>query len=101
MLRIVALLNGQKEAAYALGLSIQTLKNHVTSIYAKLSTEQEPVTSQTEALVAVGWLRIPDEAGRTLHHDAVALAKVRAEIRRLMDEATDIAADLAETLAEE
>jgi DNA-binding NarL/FixJ family response regulator len=43
--------------AYDMGISHQTVKNHVTSVYAKTGAE-----CFAEALVALGWLVIPEEA---------------------------------------
>jgi DNA-binding NarL/FixJ family response regulator len=43
-----------KEIAHDLGISMQTVKNHITFTYIKLGVESLP-----EALVEVGWLRIP------------------------------------------
>lgn len=45
-----------KEIAHDLGISMQTVKNHITFTYIKLGVESLP-----EALVEVGWLRIPEE----------------------------------------
>lgn len=41
-------------AASCLGLSVQTLKNHATSVYAKLGADGE-----IHALWLLGWLRVP------------------------------------------
>jgi DNA-binding CsgD family transcriptional regulator len=45
-----------KTVAHELGVSEQTIKNQMTSIYQKLD-----VDNLTSALVAVGWVQIPDE----------------------------------------
>jgi DNA-binding CsgD family transcriptional regulator len=90
VLRAVALFGGQKEAAAELGIAEGTLKNTLTRIYRKLD-----VVTQAEALAAVGWLRLPDEAEAVIHDVAVALARVRAERERLRAQAQDIADALA------
>lgn len=91
VLRAVALFGGQKEAARELGIAYQTLKNHISHVYHKLG-----VTTQSEALVAVGWLHLPSPAETVVHNDEVALAHLRAERERLRAEAQDIADGLAE-----
>lgn len=50
------------ETATQLGLSVQTVRNHLNHIYLKLD-----VHSAIEALVAVGWVNLP---------------KTRAELRK-------------------
>jgi DNA-binding CsgD family transcriptional regulator len=89
VLRAVALFGGQKEAAAELGIAEGTIKNHLTMIYRKLD-----VMSQAEALTAVGWLRVPTDAGPVVDV-AEALARVRAERERLRAQAQDIADALA------
>jgi DNA-binding NarL/FixJ family response regulator len=44
----------QKQAAYELGVSLQTVKNHCTKLYRRLG-----VASQLEASVALGWTVLP------------------------------------------
>lgn len=51
-----ALLYGQSEAAARLDISAQTLKNHLTNLYARLGAE-----SYADAAIALGWLDIPGE----------------------------------------
>ena len=45
------------EIARELGISADTVKVHVTAMYARLG-----VHSREEAYAAVGWLRVPEEA---------------------------------------
>jgi DNA-binding CsgD family transcriptional regulator len=90
VLRAVAQLGGQREAALELGIAEGTVKNHLTRIYRKLG-----VTTQAEALAAVGWLRLPDEAEAVVHDVAVALTRLRAEREQLREQAQDIADALA------
>lgn len=46
-----------KEAASALGISLQTLRNHLSALYAVLSVE-----SAMEAATALGWTHPPVDA---------------------------------------
>jgi DNA-binding CsgD family transcriptional regulator len=84
VMRAMALFDGQQSAAHALGMSYQTLKNHLTSVYRKLSNAEHQVTTQTEAFVAVGWLVVPSPAEFIVHDHALALAMLRAERERLL-----------------
>lgn len=45
---------GQKEAAHQMGVSVQTVKNHLSIAYHLLG-----VGSLVEAYLVLGWLRIP------------------------------------------
>ena len=53
---LVGLAMGQKprDVAADIGISPQTVKNHLTSIYRKLE-----VDSLVGAFIALGWLRVP------------------------------------------
>ena len=44
----------QKAAAHECNLSIQTVKNHLTALYARLD-----VSNVLEALTKLGWVEIP------------------------------------------
>jgi DNA-binding CsgD family transcriptional regulator len=83
VMRAMAVFDGQQTAAHALGMSYQTLKNHLTSVYRKLSTAEHRVTTQTEAFVAVGWLLIPSKDEFVVRDHALALAMLRVERERL------------------
>jgi DNA-binding NarL/FixJ family response regulator len=98
VMRAMAMFDGQMTAAHSLGISTQTTKNHLTSIYRKLSTEDHPVTTQTEAFVAVGWLQLPSEDEFVVRDHRLALAMVRAERERLRTEAAAIVAELTAEL---
>ena len=54
VMRQYALWGRQKEVAAYMGLSLQTVKNTLTTVYAKLGAE-----SSIEAFRLLGWLRIP------------------------------------------
>jgi len=47
----------QRQAAFVLGISINTLKFYLTETYVALD-----VTNIIEALWAVGWLQVPEAA---------------------------------------
>lgn len=47
----------QKATAFECGISIQTVKNHLTSLYARLD-----VSGAMGALRALGWIALPDES---------------------------------------
>jgi DNA-binding NarL/FixJ family response regulator len=48
---------GNKGAAYALGVSVKTIKNHNWSLFRKLD-----VAGREEAAAALGWLALPEDA---------------------------------------
>jgi DNA-binding CsgD family transcriptional regulator len=50
---------GQKQAAHELGVSVQTLKNHLSGAYAELGA-----TNMIEALRKLGWLALPGTVAR-------------------------------------
>lgn len=56
MLRTYARLGSHKEVAYETEVSIQTVKNHLTTSYRKLN-----VSGALQAFTAMGWLRLPDD----------------------------------------
>ena len=51
-----SLVYGRKEAAYALGITVATLRNHLSSINYKLGVE-----TAREAAIVLGWLNIPEQ----------------------------------------
>jgi DNA-binding CsgD family transcriptional regulator len=59
LLRFVGYLRcaSMKEAARVAGVSEQTVKNTLSDLYADLG-----VHNRIEALIALGWLKVPDEA---------------------------------------
>lgn len=80
--------NTRQEAADALGITFQTLKNHLTNIYRKLGVENE-----REAYVAVGWLVVPDE-DYPAYRLTGRIGVLRSRIAALAAEADDIEAGL-------
>ena len=56
VLRLVGLGCSNKGVADRLGVSVQTVKNHMTVVLEKLDVE-----SRVEAFRAVGWLKVPGE----------------------------------------
>lgn len=44
-----------KEAAHELGIATETVRNHASRLYLKLG-----VDSQSQAAIALGWLKVPD-----------------------------------------
>ncbi len=54
IVRLLATGLPQKHVASVLGLSIKTVKNHMTMAYRRYS-----VTDLLELLISLGWLRIP------------------------------------------
>ena len=51
-------LGSQKRVAHELGIAVQTVKNHMASLYVKLN-----VGGAMEAVAALGWVRGPDLTG--------------------------------------
>lgn len=45
-----------KRVAYSLGISVQTVKNHMSKIYEKLDTD-----NVIGAFTTLGWLKVPEE----------------------------------------
>lgn len=70
-----------------MGISVQTFKNYITSVYAKLD-----VTNVIEALRAVGWLRLPSEealaAERIEQATLIAAEDLRDALERFMASAS-------------
>ncbi len=60
VLRLRAEGKGISECAAEIGISDQTVKNHLTSVYHKLD-----VTNGTEAMRALGWLKVPGKPIQT------------------------------------
>lgn len=58
VLEAYARLGSQKAVAHELGLSVQTVKNHMQSLYGRLG-----VGGAMEALQAMGWVRTPSQTG--------------------------------------
>jgi DNA-binding NarL/FixJ family response regulator len=56
-LRLLAMGNTNKEIGACLGISEQTVKNHLCNAYTRLGA-----TRGYEALIALGWLKVPEEA---------------------------------------
>ena len=52
----LSLVYGRKTAAYGLGISMRTIRNHLTSLNQKLGVE-----TAREAAIVLGWLQIPME----------------------------------------
>lgn len=57
IMRRRALGDTNEAVAHALNISAQTVKNHVTIVYAKTGA-----TCFAEALIALGWLTVPEPA---------------------------------------
>jgi DNA-binding CsgD family transcriptional regulator len=51
-------LGSQKKVAHELGIALQTVKNHMSNLYVKLS-----VGGAMEAIATLGWVRAPDLTG--------------------------------------
>lgn len=72
--------------AHDLGLSVQTVKNHLSRIYRKLD-----VTNAIEAFVAKGWLVIPAAERLVLYVATDELSAIEADARTLVDRARHVA----------
>jgi DNA-binding CsgD family transcriptional regulator len=57
VLRVCIEEGSRKRAAYRLGISGYTLRNHLTELYGRLG-----VTTEIEALRELGWLTVPEAA---------------------------------------
>lgn len=62
VLRARAKFDTNKDVARMLDISPQTVKNHLTTIYAKLGVE-----SAGDAFLVVGWLKPPNGNGAHVH----------------------------------
>jgi DNA-binding CsgD family transcriptional regulator len=51
-----------RRAAYCMGISSQTLKNHVSSLHARIGSGSVP-----QALMFLGWITIPKHVGTAFH----------------------------------
>lgn len=76
----------EKVIAHDLGITAQTVKNHLTMIYRKLD-----VSNAIEALVAVGWLHVPASERLHLYVASDDLSAIEAEARTLVDRARQVA----------
>lgn len=72
----LAITETNREVAYRLGISEQTVKNHLSAAYRKLD-----VISVGQAAAALGWLVLPD-ATPAERHDAVTEAVAHLEAAR-------------------
>lgn len=72
--------------AHDLGISPQTVKNHLSFIYRKLD-----VTNAIEALAAVGWLYVPAAERLRLYVASDDLGAIEAEARMLVARARAVA----------
>lgn len=59
VLESYARLGSQKAVAHEMGIALQTVKNHMGTLYARLD-----VGGAVEALSALGWISGPDMSGR-------------------------------------
>ena len=69
-----------KQVAYTLAISEQTVKNHMSSILRKLS-----VNDRTQAVVYAmrqGWIKMPEDRGQPLAHRMTAMSDPPAESER-------------------
>lgn len=82
VLEAYARLGKMRAVAGELGISINTANTHCQSAFRKLDA-----TCETEAFIAIGWLRLPDEderrrsiAGLTLEQATIRAADVAAQL---------------------
>ena len=87
VLRLVATGAKQEAVAHELGITVQTVKNHLTSAYRRLG-----VTSAIEAFGTLGWLRVPVV-------DEIAVDDLQEHVSSLAAEAQRIADGLRELVA--
>lgn len=60
VLRTLADGHTQAEAAFRLGITPKTLRNHLTHAYARLGVEHVHLPGLVEAYRRLGWLQPPD-----------------------------------------
>jgi DNA-binding CsgD family transcriptional regulator len=88
VLRRKAMGDQADQIAHQLGIASQTVKNHLGSIYAKTNSG-----CLVDALRAVGWLQVPEDAGiGDLERDLAVIDGQLAALKRTRDA---MAADLA------
>lgn len=81
-LAFYARLGDQKTAAHALGISMQTIKNHLSNCYLKLG-----VQTNLQAFRQMGWLRAPDDTQlRAEMESAARLTKLERRLRAITTE---------------
>lgn len=59
VVEVYAKTGSQKLTAHELGISEQTVKNHLSALYARLGVE----SGILQALNALGWIRVPTQTG--------------------------------------
>ena len=79
----------QSEAAHALGISVQTFKNHISAAYDELGA-----TCMAEAFHALGWLRLPSESELVALSAADVIATARRDLIRTQAAISDAIAHL-------